>query len=218
MLVTAVAAGMLAAPPAAQPTPLQAHFIGNMAVAITDGAFTLVTDFPYVSGAFGYMTYDPAAIRSDTAETLALITHRHDDHWAPALFAKTNWKVAGPREVTAGLPPDRVVTMAPRFAHGPLTIEAIDTPHAGIGHHSYVVTWHGRRLYFSGDTESADHLAALANLDAAFVSPWLYRAALRAGRIDAKRVIIYHHRADEAVTECGAGCIVPKPGDDLALW
>ncbi len=41
-------------PPAA-PAKLQAQFIGNMAFAITDGKTALYTDFPYESGAFGYM-------------------------------------------------------------------------------------------------------------------------------------------------------------------
>lgn len=64
-----------------QPGPLEVRFIGNMAVAVTDGTVTLVTDFPYESGYSGYMTYAPSAIRSTTGTTLALITHRHRDHW-----------------------------------------------------------------------------------------------------------------------------------------
>ncbi|MCI0415294.1 hypothetical protein L0222_21180, partial [bacterium] len=37
---------------------LEFRFIGNMAFAISDGKVTLYTDFPYESGAFGYMKYD----------------------------------------------------------------------------------------------------------------------------------------------------------------
>jgi L-ascorbate metabolism protein UlaG (beta-lactamase superfamily) len=106
--------------------------------------------------------------------------------------------------------------VSPRFPHGPLRIDAIETPHANIGHYSYVVEWHGRRLYFSGDTESPDHLIALKGLDVAFVSPWLYRAVLKTGaRVDAKRVIIYHHMPGEAVPDCQAGCYLPKQGETL---
>ena len=88
------------APLGGQPT-LEARFIGNMAWSITDGAFTLMSDFPYDSGAVnGYMTYDTASeLRSPTADTLSLITHRHADHWSPALFAKTNWRLV--RHVTS---------------------------------------------------------------------------------------------------------------------
>jgi L-ascorbate metabolism protein UlaG (beta-lactamase superfamily) len=197
---------------------LQARFIGNMAWSITDGAFTLMTDFPYASGAVrGYMTYDAAAeVKSPTAATLSLITHRHGDHWSPTWFARTDWKIVAPPDVTATLPPDRVVAVSPRFPHGPLRIDVIETPHARIGHYSYVVTWHGRRLYFSGDTESPGHLIALRDLDVAFVSPWLYRAVLKSGaRAAAQRVVIYHHQAGEAVPECQAGCYVPRQGESL---
>src|SRR5687768_1471826 len=154
---------------------LEARFIGNMAFAITDGRTTLMTDFPYQSGYSRYMTYDPKMVRSATP-TLSLITHRHGDHWERSLFTATDWKVAGPADVTLGFPPSRVVPVAGGGSFGPIGIEAIETPHASLGHYSYIVSWHGRRMYFSGDTESPDSLLAAKNLDVAFVSPWLYDA------------------------------------------
>ena len=217
ILTAAVLAAAWAVVLTAQPS-LDARFIGNMAWSITDGSFTLMSDFPYDSGSVnGYMTYDAATeLRSPTRDTLALITHRHGDHWSPSLFPKTGWMLVGPRDVVATMPQDRVVPASPRFLYGPLRIDAIETPHANIGHYSYVVTWHGRRLYFSGDTESPAHLIALRDLDVAFVSPWLYRAVIKAGgRVDAKRVVIYHHEPQEQVPECRQGCHVPRQGERL---
>ena len=197
---------------------LELRFIGNMAVSITDGTVTVVTDFPYESGYSGYMTYAPSEIRSSTATTLALITHRHRDHWQAPLFTATNWKVAGPPDVTTGLPPDRVLPLGQTTTFGPVTIDRFETPHANVGHDYYVVKWHGRRLYFSGDTESVDSLAAARNLDAAFVSSWLYRAALRRGvRIDARQIVIYHHHPGERVAECADRCAVPVQGATIPL-
>jgi len=195
---------------------LEARFIGNMAFAITDGAVTVITDFPYQSGYSGYMTYDPAEIRSSTPSTLVLITHRHPDHWEPALFARTDWKVVGPRDVTAGIAAERVVPLSARIAFGPVQIEPLETPHARIGHYSYIVAWHGRRLYFSGDTESVDRLIATTDLDVAFISPWLYRSVIRRdARVQAKRIVIYHHHPGEKVPDCGQGCSVPRQGETL---
>jgi L-ascorbate metabolism protein UlaG (beta-lactamase superfamily) len=213
VLVTTSFAGIAAQ----SPRTLEAHFIGNMAWAITDGAFTLMSDFPYDSGAVrGTMTFDTSEVRSSTKETLSLITHRHGDHWSPTLFARTGWKIVAPADVTSGVAPDRVVPLSVRFPYGPLVIDPIETPHANIGHFSYVVRWHDRRLYFSGDTESPTHLIALKDLDVAFVSPWLHRAVLKAGaRIDAKRVVIYHHMPGESVPSCGEGCYVPRQGETL---
>lgn len=130
-----------------QPRPaLEARFIGNMSYAISDGTTTLMTDFPYQSGYSRYMTYDPAQIRSATEATLSLITHRHLDHFDRGLFDATGWHVAGPADVIAGLDQSSVVPLADgRGTFGPISIEAIEAPHASIGHYSYIVTWHGRR-------------------------------------------------------------------------
>lgn len=196
---------------------LEARFIGQMAFAITDGSVTLMTDFPYQIGYAGAPAYDRGEIRSLPA-TLALVTHRHADHWEPQLFAGTNWKVLAPPDATSAVPPDRVVPPTSRVAFGPIVIEPLETPHARIGHYSYLVTWHGRRLYFTGDTESADTLLAARNLDVAFVSPWLYRSIAKAGaRIDAKLVVIYHHDIGQDVPGCTVKCVVPRQGYTLKI-
>ncbi len=203
---------------------LHARFIGNMAYAITDGTVTLFTDFPYESGYSIYMEYDAREIRSTTKESIALVTHRHGDHWDPALFSRTNWRVIAPADALANVPSARVVRALPlspaltTITSGPITIEALPTPHANIGHYSYLVTWHRRRLYFTGDTDSAEQLLATKNLDVAFVSPWLFERAAGAGRrIDAKRVVIYHQAANATIPDCRDPCRVPKQGETLKL-
>jgi L-ascorbate metabolism protein UlaG (beta-lactamase superfamily) len=200
--------------PSQTPPELRARFIGNMAFTITDGTTTVMTDFPYQSGYSSYMTYDAAEIRSETPATIALITHGHADHWEPVLFQRTNWRVIGPRDVVSSVPAER--RLDPAAAPGGLRVEALETPHAGVGHYSYVVTWHGRRLYFTGDTESLDALVATKNLDVAFVSPWLFRmATTRNLTIDARRIVIYHHQASETVPGCTGRCAVPRQGETL---
>lgn len=197
---------------------LEARFIGNMAFAITDGTVTVMTDFPYQSGYSVYMEYPASELRAATSSTLSLITHRHGDHWEPTLFAQTGWKVAGPDDVIAGVPRDRVVPLSAKTAFGPVQIEPLTSAHANLGHYSYVVTWHGKRLYFSGDTESSETLVAANNLDVAFISPWLYQAVLRRGaRVDAKRIVIYHHQTGEQIPECRERCAVPSQGETIRI-
>jgi L-ascorbate metabolism protein UlaG (beta-lactamase superfamily) len=198
--------------------PLQARFIGQMAFSITDGTATLITDFPYQVGYAGAPPFADRELQHTSEPTLALITHRHLDHFEPALFAKTTWKVLAPREAMARIRSDRVVPMTSRVSFGPLTIEPIKTPHHDLEHYSYIVTWHGKRLYFSGDTESADSLLAAKGLDVAFVSPWQFQSAQRrGGKIDAKRVVIYHHEAGQQVPGCTGSCVVPKQGDTIDI-
>jgi L-ascorbate metabolism protein UlaG (beta-lactamase superfamily) len=157
---------------AAGPAPLRATFIGNMSFAITDGTTTLYTDFPYESGYGGYMTYDFAAVPKAPG-ALCLVTHGHRDHFDPPLFAKMDAMLIAPPDVEARVPRDRAIPFAPKMRYRDVAIEALETPHARTGHASYLVTWHGLRLYFTGDTESVDRLLAMKNLDYAFVSPWL---------------------------------------------
>ena len=46
------------------PSPgIEARFIGNSAFEVSDGTATILIDFPYQSGAFGYMTFLPAELR-----------------------------------------------------------------------------------------------------------------------------------------------------------
>jgi L-ascorbate metabolism protein UlaG (beta-lactamase superfamily) len=223
VLASALAAAAVFAQEA-QPQ-LTARFIGNMAYAISDGRTTLVTDFPYESGYSIYMAYDPAEIRSSTPETIALITHRHNDHWDRRLFEKTGWLVVAPEDAIYAMPFTRVVRALPvaavrtRFDVGPMTIDALPTPHANIGHYSYLVTWSGLRLYFTGDTDDAAQLVEMKDLDVAFVSPWLFERVQKSGRrIDARRIVIYHQTAKmKSVPGCADTCSVPAQGDTLRL-
>lgn len=189
------------------PDSLRVTFIGNAAVEITDGEWTLVSDFPYRSGAFGYMEYDTAAVRP-SGPVLALITHGHDDHFDRARFAGLGWALVGPPSVTAGL--DGVVPLdAGRAVFGPVHVQAFPTPHGDVPHFSYLVEWHGARFFFSGDTGDPGPLVAATELDVAFVTPWL-GAELRAldAHVDARRIVVYHHRNGESVA-CD-GCVVPR--------
>jgi L-ascorbate metabolism protein UlaG (beta-lactamase superfamily) len=201
---------------AAQSATLTATFIGNMAFAITDGTTMLYTDFPYESGAFGYMTYDFALVPKTTG-ALCLITHGHRDHFDRALFERMDAKAIAPPELEATLPTERLIPFAPRMTYRDIVIESFRTPHGSIDHASYLVTWKGLRLFFAGDTDRFETLVAARNLDAAFVSPWLLEAVqTRGARIDARRVIVYHHRSGETPSTF-QNAVAPHQGEALVL-
>ncbi len=66
---------------------LTATFIGNEAFKITDREVTLFTDFPYQSGAYGYMEYDEALVKR-TPNSYCLFSHGHRDHFAAELVGQ----------------------------------------------------------------------------------------------------------------------------------
>jgi hypothetical protein len=201
--------------PAPEPVELRATFIGNMAVQLTDGRTTLRTDFPYESGYSGYMTWTEALV-PPAPRALCLVTHSHRDHFLPALAARYCQSIVGPADVAAALP-GRALPLAARVVHGPVAITPVRTDHRGLEHYSYLVEWGGRRLYFTGDTEDPSALLTERRLDAAFVSPWLLGRVAKSGRrVDARRVVVYHHQVDESVPEV-QGREVPRQGDTLVF-
>lgn len=196
-LVLLMSAGALA-----QTDTLVVRFIGNAGVHLTDGTTTLMVDVPYVSGAFGYMEYDPAALHA-IGRVVSVITHRHDDHFDPKLFLRRTWEIIGPSEVTARLPAERVVA-GDSVRVGNFSVRRFRTPHADTEHYSYLVSWGAKRLYFVGDTEDPSHMLSMPDLDILFVTPWLACAAEKTGkRPDTRRVVVYHHLTSEIPGLCG---------------
>jgi L-ascorbate metabolism protein UlaG (beta-lactamase superfamily) len=196
-----------------QSPSLQATFIGNEAVAFTDGDLTLVTDYPYQPGYSGYMRYDPAAT-APRGPVILLVTNRHADHFDPSQPRDSAWRFVGPREVSRSLPQATVIPLDTVVTVGDISIRPIATPHANLEHYSSRVEWLGRSLYFVGDTEDPAALLAQRGLDVAFVTSWLLRAVrARGGTIDARRVVIYHHRSGETITDCTGSCRVPRQGE-----
>jgi L-ascorbate metabolism protein UlaG (beta-lactamase superfamily) len=205
--------------PPDRPLPLTATFIGNAAWHITDGEYTLLTDFPYQSGYSQYMTWEWSGVPKvlDPSKLLIVTTHQHRDHFAAELVPRLGpGGVVGPATVRAAAP-DKGISPATDTRFGPIRVQAIATPHAELEHYSYVVEWHGMRVYLPGDTEGAKSLIEAKNLDVAFVTPWMLRAAERAGaKIDARRVIVVHHEANETVTPY-QGSTVPRQGEVIVL-
>jgi len=195
---------------------LKARFIGNEAFLITDGGYVLVTDFPYKSGAYGYMTYD-FNFQNTKGNVLSLITHRHDDHFAPFIFLEQDWNIVGPLEVTQQLAQNKVLILADEITFGPIKVKPKKSLHGNTEHYSYLVNWQGRDLFFTGDTEELSAFQDLPELDALFISPWLYRKAHMNGALpETKKIIIYHHTENVIIPNC-SGCLIPNQNQTIIL-
>ena len=201
-----------------KPDALEFTFIGNAAFKITDGAVTLVSDYPYKSGAFGYMRFDPDDVPL-RGNVVCLITHAHRDHLDTVEFRKLGFALIGPAPVTHLFPDYRTYALGDgeSLEYDGVRVEAIETPHADIAHNCYIVDWRGIRIFFSGDTEEPDALLAATDLDVALVTPWLLQIVHQQGAtIDAERVVVYHHRLREQVPEL-YDRIVPQQGETFSI-
>lgn len=195
---------------------LEVFFIGNEAFQITDQTHILMTDFPYRSGAYGYMEYD-YDFTSVTGDVVSLITHGHEDHFAPVLFEEQGWKIIGPKTVTAMLSRHKVIKFEQDIKYGPMNIHPRKTSHGNTEHYSYLVDWQGKKLFFTGDTEDLVALEDLPELDALFITPWFFRKAWQNNQLPvARKIIIYHHKADDIIPNC-ASCIIPLQGQTIVI-
>lgn len=200
----------------ARPAILTIRFIGNTAFELSDGRATLVVDFPYESGAGGYMAFDSAAVRP-RGPVLAIFTHAHRDHFDRAALLARGWRAYGPTALLDFLPPDRVYARADSADFGGFHVVRIPEWHADLDHVAYLITWRGRRIYHSGDTTDPTRLEAMTGLDVALVQQNLlcWMAQQRGARVPAREVIVMHHFATGARGCLGARAL--RQGEALVV-
>ena len=150
-------------------------------------------------------------------DVVCIITHRHPDHFWPTLYNGTGWHLIAPEEVTENLVRPRVVPLQDAIKFKDMIVEPFRTPHGDTEHYSYLITWHGTRMYITGDTETTEHLLRMENLDVLFVTPWLLDSLARNKQVpDARKIIVHHHTENQRI-DLYLDCIVPEQGFDLRI-
>jgi L-ascorbate metabolism protein UlaG (beta-lactamase superfamily) len=131
------------------------------------------------------MEYPTSEIDSVKAKATHLFTHRHPDHYSKKLVRKLTGNVYGPWKVKRKR---RADLTAPAYSAAQFTVETFRTKHRFAHHHySYLITWHGKRIYLSGDAESPETIARMDNMDLAFT-------------IKSDRFAVYHLYPKDKVT------------------
>lgn len=149
---------------------------------------------------------------------LILITDIHGDHMDPKLLpkiSKPDTKIFAPAAVAETVTTANVIRNGETVHAGPFTIEAIPMynlkrgPAPGKLFHEkgrgngYVITYGGKRFYFSGDTENIPEMRSLQNIDVAFVCmnlPYTMppeEAAEAVRAFHPKIVYPYHYRGSD---------------------
>ncbi|MBL0912002.1 MAG: MBL fold metallo-hydrolase [Bacteroidia bacterium] len=183
----------------AQINTIRIKFIGNCGLYMSDGKLDVYVDFPYQSGAFNYMKYDKAELDSIKDKALFIFTHRHPDHYAARHLRKLNGKILGPWKVAKKKRADlqKLRDSIPDFS-----VQVFKTKHRFSSRHSsYLLSWHGKKIFLSGDTEMAETIAAVPHMDLAFVPYWILADAKEKGlKINAEKFIIYHLYPDQKIS------------------
>ncbi len=160
----------------------------------------------------------PAKLGDLPKADLILITDIHGDHMDPGSIkdvSKTGTEIFAPPAVVQTVATAKPIANGESKTWGGWTIEAIPAynlkrgPEAGKFFHDkgrgngYVLTYGGKRFYFSGDTEGVPEMRALKNIDVAFVCmnlPYTMPPDEAADAVKAfhpKVVIPYHYRGSD---------------------
>lgn len=200
---------------AAEPASVDARFIGNSAFELSDGTSRILLDFPYESGAFGYMSFAPSEVHRRT-NALCVFTHIHADHFDAEGIAEVGCSVAGPDEVQAAVEESLRAGPGPIWHFGGARIQCIPTAHGSVEHCSYLISWHGTHMFVSGDIESPGALDDIKQkVDVAFLAAWL-APAVEAKYAESELQVVIHHHTPEEHVRCH-GCLVPSQGDAFSV-
>ncbi len=199
---------------------IEIKLLGNCGLFMSDGNLNMYVDFPYQSGAHGYMTYNPELLDSIPTHSIFLFTHGHSDHYDRKLFKKTNQKLYGPWPVKFLMSKKRKYKLEELNDSLPdFKITEYKTKHGySFKHLSYLIEWNQKRIFISGDTHLSDTLVSIKNLDLVFAAPWvLIDANDRNLKIDAKKIIVYHLRNSDTPTSGSDKIIIPKQNQKFEL-
>ncbi len=173
-----------------QANEIKIKFISNCGLYLTDGTTNIYCDFPYRSGAFIYDEFDPSELDSIKENSIFLFTHTHGDHYSRKnmrfVLKNKNGKKYGKWNIDEL---ENLGKIIPDFE-----IKAIKTNHKfSFKHYSYLITWHGKRIYISGDAESTTTIEGIKELDWAFVPGWLLKSIFTNKiKLDTKMIGLYH--------------------------
>jgi L-ascorbate metabolism protein UlaG (beta-lactamase superfamily) len=160
----------------------------------------------------------PAKVAGLPKADLILISHIHLDHFDPELIAalsQPTTEVIAPASVVERFPAAKPIANGQSKKWQQWTIEAVPAynltrgPAPGELYHpkgrdnGYILTFGGKRFYFSADTEGVPEMRALKNIDVAFVCmnlPYTMPPEEAADAVLAfhpKVVIPYHYRGSD---------------------
>ena len=186
---------------------LDIQYIGNASFVLSDGKKNVFIDFPYEVGAYGFaMDYSLDSIITGD-NNISIITHHHGDHWWRKGFMDSNNKLFAPYFVRLFVPKSRKILFKEHTVIDDLIINPIKTPHGFtiapfgfninlkcISHYSYILFWHNKKIFISGDANSEYELLQRENnIDIAIITYWNGEYAFMNNKnIDANNIILCH--------------------------
>jgi L-ascorbate metabolism protein UlaG (beta-lactamase superfamily) len=183
-----------------QNSEIKIRFIGNCGLSLTDGNSSIYIDFPYKSGAHHYMEYDKSELDSVKNNPIFIFTHKHSDHYSRKLVKKLAKNLGG--DIYGPWNVNDFPELSKKIES--FTIASFKTKHTfSLNHYSYLITWHNKKIFISGDTGNSETIASLKDIDWAFVPAWLLldanNKAVKLNEI-CKMFAVYHIGPGDKIT------------------
>ncbi len=191
------------------------RFIGNSGFEISDGQNIILIDFPYKSGAYGYMTFKTSEIHK-RRNSLCLFTHRHADHFNQEDLSAIGCVVAGPSEVLTEVESSQHLGDGSPWKFRGALISCIQSEHGDVEHCSYSIHWHNTTFVVAGDVESLQPvLKRVTEIDFLLVPYWLSGELHQVRKRYPKAKIIVSHQESGDRNELCKGCLRLEQGGSV---
>ena len=139
------------------------------------------------------MEYAESELDDLKENAIFIFTHKHADHYSKKLLKRVMKEKGGQKYGVSNISDlSKLEGLVDDF-----TIEAFKTEHKFFGipfrHYSYLINWHGKKIYLSGDTTNPETIGKIKDIDWAFVPYWILKNAKDQNiEIDAKMYGVYH--------------------------
>lgn len=184
--------GIILFPSISNSQNIEIKYIGNCGYMITLDSIEIFTDFPYVSGAYGYMEYDMDSIQIGTSNQYFIFTHLHKDHYSKEIVKEFGIKTFRPR-----MSPKRRKKYLQELydTHG-IEILTFKTKHQfSLKHLSYCIKWKGKTIFLFGDTEIDFPDFIGEKIDIMFITDWQIPSLKEFDfKYDIEYIVPYHLR------------------------
>lgn len=172
---------------------IEIKYIGNCAYRIKLDSVEIFTDFPYKSGAYGYLEYELDSVDLSKPNQYLLFTHQHKDHYSGKLVRKSGLKKIAPL-MSQKKKNKLIKELSDKYG---IQIKSFKTKHRySIKHRSLAIEWKGKIIFIFGDTENDfPNYLNLNQIDLLFITGWqIPKLKQQYQNYRFKNVVPYHLR------------------------
>lgn len=112
------------------------------------------------------MKFDPSEIDKIKKNAISIFTHKHTDHYSGKNMRRVLREKQGQKFGKWNITElEALGDSIPNFS-----VKAFKTSHKfSTNHYSYLITWHDKKIFLSGDTGDTEVIGSIKEIDWAFI-------------------------------------------------